>query len=129
MNKSTYEAIVESASFIEDYLAVEEQLTDIAARAVADAKAKKTLKRIVKVHQAAISEFKPQTATAMMILQILSKKGLTAEELAPKVGKSVSYVKQTLQALRKGGIQFTVTGTDEYRATGRLTNVWGHSGE
>jgi hypothetical protein len=67
MNKSTYEAIVENAGFIEDYLAIAEQLTDIAARAVADAKAKKTLKQIAKVHQAAIPEFKPQIATAMVI--------------------------------------------------------------
>ena len=85
------------------------------------------MKGIVKTIEASPERFSPPIASAMAILQLIykSKNGLTAEEIAPKVGKSESYVKQVLQALRKGNVEFVVSHSDAYQATGRPTNVWG----
>lgn len=108
MDKITYQSITDSALLLQEYAEVPTQLRAI-AEFIVEPKHKKKLMAIAKLLEREIPDrcFHSPKLTAYDVLKLIKTKSYSDEELAPKVGKSVSTVKQTIGALKQGGISIT----------------------
>lgn len=108
MDRTTYESIKDSALLLQDYAEIPGQLRAI-AEFITEPKHKKKLQSIAKLLERDIPNtfFNPSKLTAYEILKLIQTKSYSDEELAPKVGKSASTVRQTIGALKAGGISIT----------------------
>lgn len=108
MDKTTYQSIADSALLLQEYAEIPEQLRAI-AEFIVEPKHKKKLQAIAKLLERDIPDtfFHSPKLTAYDVLKLIKTKSYSDEELAVKVGKSASTVKQTIGALKQGGITIT----------------------
>jgi biotin operon repressor len=106
MDKRTYETIAESALQISEYAEMAEDLKNIASF-VAEPSHKQKLNAIASFLERDLPNnfFAGAKLTAYQIFKLLQSDNFYSnEEIATKIGKSASTAKQTINALKKGGI-------------------------
>ncbi|HEY9295612.1 MAG TPA: hypothetical protein VIQ31_04420 [Phormidium sp.] len=124
MDTSTYESISELAGLLAEYEGYGDELRSI-AKYTAEPMHKRRLEEIARLLDREIPDrfFNGGKLTAFNVLRVLSgEKHYSDEEVGAKIGRSASTVRQCINALSNGGIQF-----DESHAKGfRLKNRKGY---
>lgn len=118
---NTFEDLIESADLLLEYVGLPKELRAI-ARFTAEPKHRIRLEKIARLLERDIPErlLTGAKRTACEILWALAEGNyLSDEELAIKVDKSPSTVKQTICALKRGGIDFDESHAKGFRKRGR----------
>lgn len=120
MDKRTYGTIAESALQISEYAEIPNDLKNI-ARFIAEPSHKQKLQAIALLLERELPNnfFAPSKLTAYQIFKLLQGDDFYSdEEIATKIGKSASTAKQTINALKKGGIAINESVAKGYKITG-----------
>lgn len=118
---NTFEDLIDTADLLLEYVGLPKELRAI-ARFTAEPKHRKRLEQIARLMERDIPErlLTGAKKTACEILWALAEGNyLSDEELAVKVDKSPSTVKQTICALKRGGVDFDESHAKGFRKRGR----------
>lgn len=123
MNKTTADKIKAAALYLEELLGWEAELLKV-HEFVAEPSHKKKLKAAIAfIAKGTPPNLEPALQTGYEVLKALQAAALTNEEVAAKTGKTPETVKQTIAALKAGGIVFVETSTGKYQVTGSPRKV------
>lgn len=121
MDTKTYETLAKMAESLMEYEGLADELRSI-ARFIAEPRHKKRLEQIAKFLEREVPEsfFNGAKNTAYQVIHVLASESyLSDEEVAAKIGKSASTVRQTVGALKGGGVEFEESHSKGFRLKGK----------
>jgi biotin operon repressor len=105
MDTVTYEAIAATATLLQDYQNIPQELRKI-AEYIAEPSHKRRMLAIAKLIERDVPNqlFGSRSLQALEILRLISAQSLSDEEIGVKIGRSPKTAKQVVGALKKGGV-------------------------